>query len=169
MLSGLVHEFLKWNRIAKKSVVLFQVNNFHPLKDHVLKQNTSVEVDTAPSFSNTYVRGLSQLFHPSLFPTCFLMDVPWNMPCEQPTHSGLFPQIPKHRFNSLSCCRLPIGPCTKPPFMLLLRTCVHHFHVYSSACGSAELKESWCRGDSRDLWLHVSPSKSRVTARLTQP
>lgn len=71
VLSGLVHEFLKQHRIAKKSVVSFQVNNFRPPKDHVLKQNTSVEVSIAPSVCNTYIRSLSKLFHQSLFPDLF--------------------------------------------------------------------------------------------------
>lgn len=73
VLSGLVHEFLKHNRTAKKkkSVVWFQVNNFPPPKDHVLNQNTSVAVSEAPSVYNTYVRTLSKLFHRSLFPNLF--------------------------------------------------------------------------------------------------
>jgi len=71
VLSGLVHEFFKHNKIAKKSVVWFQVNNFLPPKDHVLNQNTSVADSVAPSVCNTYVRSLSKLFHRSLFPDLF--------------------------------------------------------------------------------------------------
>lgn len=159
VLSGLVHEFLKHNRTAKKKNLWFGSKSIisHPLrtmssiKTHLL-QSVRLHQFITP-MSEVYLSCSTDL----CFPTCFLMDIPRYMLLEWPARSGLFPGIPKHRFNFLSCCKLPIGLCTKPAFMLLPGIRMHHFHIYSLTVAATQLghmkkpyrHSGWC--DNREV------------------